>query len=62
MKIFFETLGCPKNQNDTEAAEGILEQAGHTITESAEDADVLILNTCGFIEDAKKNLSTGYSN
>jgi ribosomal protein S12 methylthiotransferase RimO len=54
MKIFFETLGCPKNQNDTEAAEGILEQAGHTITESAEDADVLILNTCGFIEDAKK--------
>ena len=54
MKIYFETMGCPKNQNDSEAAEGILERSGHVITDSPQDADAIVINTCGFIEDAKK--------
>ncbi len=54
MKIFIETLGCPKNFNDSEFALGILERAGHKEAESAEDADLILVNTCGFINDAKK--------
>ncbi len=54
MKIYFETLGCPKNYNDTQAAKGILLDGGFTISESPEDADTIVVNTCGFINDAKK--------
>ena len=54
MKIFIETLGCPKNFNDSEFALGILERAGHKEAERAEDADLILVNTCGFINDAKK--------
>ena len=53
MKIYIETLGCPKNFNDSETAAAILEKAGHQIIESTEDADAVMINTCGFIEDAK---------
>lgn len=53
MKIYIETLGCPKNVNDSELAAGLLEQAGHTIAESPQQADVVMVNTCGFINDAK---------
>lgn len=53
MKIYIETLGCPKNVNDSELAAGLLEQAGHTIIESPGQADVIMVNTCGFINDAK---------
>lgn len=53
MKVYFETLGCPKNFNDTQVAKGILEKAGIAIAESPEDSDVIIVNTCGFINDAK---------
>ena len=53
MKVFIETMGCPKNFYDTENAKGILEQAGHEIAYTQEDADVMIVNTCGFINDAK---------
>ena len=53
MKIYFETLGCPKNFNDTETAEGILQAAGYEISLTAEESDVIIVNTCGFINDAK---------
>lgn len=53
MKIYIETLGCPKNFNDSETAAAILEKAGHQIIESPEDADAVMINTCGFIEDAK---------
>lgn len=48
-----ETLGCLKNFNDSETAAGILEHAGHRIIRSPEEADVVIVNTCGFINDAK---------
>lgn len=54
MKVYMETLGCPKNFNDTQVACGIMEQAGIEIAETAEEAAVIILNTCGFINDAKK--------
>ncbi len=53
MKIFFETLGCPKNFNDSQVAKGILEEQAHQVVESPEEADVIIVNTCGFINDAK---------
>ena len=53
MKIFFETMGCPKNFNDTQAAQGILEGEGFEIVASPEESDVIVVNTCGFINDAK---------
>ncbi len=54
MKVFFETLGCPKNFNDTQAAKGVLAENGFEIAETAEDSDIIVVNTCGFINDAKK--------
>ncbi|MGN0736168.1 MAG: 30S ribosomal protein S12 methylthiotransferase RimO [Anaerovoracaceae bacterium] len=54
MKVFFETLGCPKNFNDTQAAKGVLTENGFEIAGTAEDSDVIVVNTCGFINDAKK--------
>ncbi len=54
MKIFIDTLGCPKNFNDTQTAKGFLEKAGYETAESPEEADAIIINTCGFINDAKK--------
>ncbi|MEA4923480.1 MAG: 30S ribosomal protein S12 methylthiotransferase RimO [Eubacteriaceae bacterium] len=53
MNIFIETLGCPKNFNDSQVAAGILEDAGHRITGDPEAADAIMINTCGFINDAK---------
>ena len=54
MIVYFETLGCPKNFNDTQAAKGVLAEAGFEIARTAEDSDVIVVNTCGFINDAKK--------
>ncbi len=53
-KVFIDTLGCPKNFNDSEFAAGILEENGYEIINSPEDADIIMVNTCGFINDAKK--------
>lgn len=53
-KIYIETLGCPKNFNDTEVACAILEKASYEICESPIEADIIMVNTCGFINDAKK--------
>lgn len=53
MKIYIETLGCPKNANDSQMAAGILEHAGHRTVLSPEEADAIMVNTCGFINDAK---------
>ncbi len=52
-KLFIETLGCPKNFNDSEGIAGIWERAGLTVTQSVDEADVILVNTCGFINDAK---------
>ncbi|MBA3269115.1 MAG: 30S ribosomal protein S12 methylthiotransferase RimO [Acidobacteria bacterium] len=54
MKIGFVSLGCPKNLVDSEVMLGLAEQAGHEITSEAEGADVLVVNTCAFIDRAKQ--------
>ena len=54
MKVHFDTLGCPKNFDDSQVAMARLEAAGHSIVSSPEASDVIVVNTCGFIEDAKK--------
>ena len=54
MKIGFVSLGCPKNLVDSEVMLGLAEQAGHEITADAEGADVLVVNTCAFIDRAKQ--------
>lgn len=54
MKIYIETLGCPKNMVDSENMAGALEEAGHRITKDPGEAGAIIVNTCGFIDDAKK--------
>ena len=54
MKIGFVSLGCPKNLVDSEVMLGTAEQAGHEITTDADGADVVIVNTCAFIDRAKQ--------
>ena len=53
-KVGFVSLGCPKNLVDSEVMMGQLSEAGYEITSSAEDADTVVVNTCGFIESAKQ--------
>ncbi len=54
MKIGLLSLGCPKNLVDGEVMLGLAERAGHEITADAEEADVLVVNTCAFIDSAKQ--------
>ena len=54
MKVGFVSLGCPKNQLDTEVMLHEVLQAGYEITPEDIEADVIIVNTCAFIESAKK--------
>jgi ribosomal protein S12 methylthiotransferase len=54
MKVHFTTLGCPKNQVDSELMLGMLARAGHEITEVPEAADCLVVNTCAFIDRARE--------
>ncbi len=51
---FLETLGCPKNQVDSEKLEGTLAVDGLTPIDRVEDADVVVVNTCAFIEEARQ--------
>lgn len=53
MRVYIDTLGCPKNISDSENAAGLLEEGGHTIANAPDDADAILINTCGFINDAK---------
>ncbi len=53
-KVGFVSLGCPKNLVDSEVMMGLLAAAGAEITPRAEEADVLVVNTCSFIETAKQ--------
>lgn len=53
-KIGFVSLGCPKNLLDTEVMLGELSQAGYEITPEESEADIIVINTCAFIESAKK--------
>ena len=54
MKVGFVSLGCPKNQLDTEVMLHEVASAGYEITPDETEADVVIINTCGFIESAKR--------
>lgn len=54
MKFHIITLGCPKNQVDSEGMSGILAAQGHTLVDSADDAEVVIVNTCSFIAAARE--------
>lgn len=52
--IHFASLGCPKNLVDSEVMLGLLAERGHTFTDDAAAAEIIVVNTCAFIEDAKK--------
>jgi ribosomal protein S12 methylthiotransferase len=53
-RIYFVSLGCPKNQVDTELMLGQVQAAGHALVDTPEDADVIVVNTCAFIDAAKE--------
>jgi ribosomal protein S12 methylthiotransferase len=53
-KIGFVSLGCPKNLVDSEVMMGLLDRAGGELTARAEDAEILVVNTCSFIDSAKQ--------
>src|SRR5215470_11919575 len=53
-KVGFVSLGCPKNLVDSEVMMGMLARAGAELTRRAEDADVIVVNTCSFIESAQQ--------
>ncbi|HEX4999601.1 MAG TPA: 30S ribosomal protein S12 methylthiotransferase RimO [Terriglobia bacterium] len=53
-KVGFVSLGCPKNLVDSEVMLGTLAQAGYAITAERDEAEVIVVNTCGFIDSAKK--------
>src|SRR5919198_762618 len=54
MKIGMVSLGCPKNLVDSEVMLGLAQQSGHHLTRDAADAEVLVVNTCAFIDRAKQ--------
>jgi len=54
MKVGLISLGCPKNLVDSEVMLGLAQQAGHELTQDASQADVLVVNTCAFIDSAKQ--------
>lgn len=54
LKIGMVSLGCPKNLVDSEVMLGLLQKQGYQLTPNEKEADVIIVNTCAFIEDSKK--------
>src|SRR5262245_32237783 len=54
VKVHLTTLGCPKNQVDSELMLGMLAQAGHEIADAPEAAECLVVNTCAFIDKARE--------
>lgn len=53
-KVFIDTLGCAKNEYDSQVMAAALVDSGFELTDDAFESDIMIVNTCGFIEDAKK--------
>ncbi len=53
-KVGFVSLGCPKNLVDSEVMMGLLARAGAELSPRAEDADIIVVNTCSFIESAQQ--------
>ena len=56
MNILFISLGCDKNLVDSEVMLGLLDKKGYQIVDSEEDADIIVVNTCCFIHDAKRKV------
>ena len=54
MKILFVSLGCDKNLVDTEKMLALVQEQGYEITNEEEEAEVVVVNTCCFIQDAKE--------
>uniref|UniRef100_E6QI73 Ribosomal protein S12 methylthiotransferase RimO n=1 Tax=mine drainage metagenome TaxID=410659 RepID=E6QI73_9ZZZZ len=54
LRVGFISLGCPKNLVDSEVMMGLLDRAGARLTNSPEDAEILVVNTCSFIDSAKQ--------
>lgn len=54
MKLLFISLGCDKNLVDSEMMMGLLHVRGYEFTDNEEEADIIVINTCGFINDAKE--------
>ncbi len=54
LKVGMISLGCSKNQVDSEIMLGLIDRGGYEIVNRSEDADIIIINTCGFIESAKQ--------
>ncbi|MFH0902992.1 MAG: 30S ribosomal protein S12 methylthiotransferase RimO [Pseudomonadota bacterium] len=54
MRLFAVSLGCPKNRVDTEVLLGLATREGHEVVSEPATADAIVVNTCGFIADAKK--------
>src|SRR6266567_1081410 len=54
LKVGFVSLGCPKNLVDSEVMMGLLQSGGAQITSRADEADVIVVNTCSFIDTAKQ--------
>ena len=55
-KIYIETYGCKMNLADTEIVLGILNSKGYSVTRHADDADVVLLNTCSIRENAEQRI------
>ncbi|MDR1272716.1 MAG: 30S ribosomal protein S12 methylthiotransferase RimO [Clostridiales Family XIII bacterium] len=53
-RVYISTVGCLKNEEDSERVAGLLSAGGHEIVFSPEEAEVLVVNTCAFIEDAQR--------
>ena len=53
-RVFISTLGCPKNAIDSEGLGGLLMAGGHDVTDGIEGAEVVLVNTCGFIDPARR--------
>ena len=53
-KVGIVSLGCPKNTVDSDRVLGALVSSGYDLTQNEDDAEIIIVNTCGFIESAKK--------
>jgi len=53
-RIYFVSLGCPKNQVDTELMLRQVDAAGHSLVDAPDGADVIVVNTCAFIDSAKQ--------
>jgi len=54
LKVYLYSLGCAKNQVESEMMSGILQDAGFVMTNEAPEADIIIVNTCGFLTDSKR--------